>query len=120
HNAASRPRSDGAERPRTKSRCPAPARFAQEARGQGATVRRRYQRSPYLALEVNENALRGLLRSPRVVSVIKDEPSPPALDTSMAVIGGDVVHTLGWDGSGLAVVILDTGIDRNHPFVSGR
>lgn len=93
---------------------------AEQARGQGATVTRTYRRFPLVALEVNRSALEGLLRSPRVVEVMEDLESPPALDTSLGVINADQVHTLGWDGAGLAVAILDTGIDRDHPFVAGR
>jgi subtilisin family serine protease len=96
------------------------ATVGQQAQGQGAKLLRTYRRFPLLAMEVNENALRGLLRSPHVVSVVEDVESPPALDASLDVINADDVHALGWVGQGLSVAILDTGIDRDHPFVDGR
>lgn len=96
------------------------ALVAQQAQGQGAKVLRIYRRFPLLALEVHENALRGLLASPHVISVAEDVESPITLDASLGVINGDQVHALGWDGSGLAIAILDTGIDAAHPFVTGR
>ena len=93
---------------------------AQQARGQGAQVIHQYNNFPMLALEVNENALRGLLRSPRVSGIIEDVPEPPTLDGSIPHINADQVHNFGWDGNGVTVAILDTGIDVDHPFFEGR
>ncbi len=39
---------------------------------------------------------------------------------SMRLIGADKVHALGGTGAHQAVVILDTGIDRRHPYLAGR
>lgn len=93
---------------------------ADQARAQGARVLREYRNFPLLAIEVNSNALPGLARSPRVVSMMEDVADPPSLDNSLPVINADDVHALGWDGTGVTVAILDTGIDRDHPFVAGR
>ena len=83
-------------------------------------VLRTYNNFPLLAIEVNENALEALQRAPGIVSVTPDIASPPALDASLPVINADDVHALGWDGSGWTVAILDTGIDQDHPFLTGR
>lgn len=93
---------------------------AEQARGQGARLLREYRNFPLLAIEVNSNALQGLARSPRVVSIMRDVADAPSLDNSLPVINADDVHALGWDGTGVTVAILDTGIDRDHPFVAGR
>jgi subtilisin family serine protease len=93
---------------------------AQQARAEGATVIRQYDNFALLALEVNENALQGLRRSPRVITVVPDGLSAPALDASLPVINADQVQTLGWTGAGLTVAILDTGIDGDHPFFGTR
>lgn len=92
-------------------------RRAEEA---GGRVLRRLQRVPLLVVEVNRNALEGLRRSPRVVSIEEDRPAAPTLDASLPVINADDVHALGWTGAGQTVVILDTGIDNGHPFTAGR
>jgi len=89
-------------------------------RGAGSRVLRTYENFPLLALEVSANALQALQRAPGVVAVSPDIPEPPALDASLAVINADAVHELGWDGSGQTIVILDTGIDQDHPFLAGR
>jgi subtilisin family serine protease len=96
------------------------ATVAQQAQAQGGSILREYRRFPLLALEVNENALQGLLRSAHVISVTPAVASPPALNTSLGVINADQVHALGWDGSGTTVAILDTGIEAGHDFFSGR
>ena len=92
-------------------------RRAEEA---GGRVLRTMRRSPMLVVEVNRNALEGLRRSPRVVSIIEDIPDRPTLDQSIPVINADDVHDLGWNGFGHTVVVLDNGIDNAHPFYTGR
>jgi subtilisin family serine protease len=96
------------------------AAIAQQARSQGVRVLHQYSQFPLLALEVNENAVQGLARSPRVISVTEDIPEPPSLDSSLPVIGADVVRAAGFTGTGITVGILDTGIDNAHPFVASR
>jgi subtilisin family serine protease len=93
---------------------------AAQAQAQGGRVLRQFSMFPLMSLEVNANALGGLMRSPRVVSVTPIVPEPPLLGTSLGVINAPQVHDLGLDGSGFAVAILDTGIDAAHPFVAGR
>jgi YD repeat-containing protein len=83
-------------------------------------VLRTYENFPLLAVEVSVNALQALQKAPGVVAMTLDIPEPPSLDVSLGVINADDVHALGWDGSGLTVAILDTGIDQNHPFLAGR
>jgi subtilisin family serine protease len=51
-------------------------------------------------------------------------PQPPTSGTdlfsSVGMIGGDIAHnTLGLDGKGVKVGIIDTGIDYNHPDLGG-
>jgi len=45
-----------------------------------------------------------------------DKVSTAALDQSVPMIGGDVArNVLGYNGSGINIAILDTGIDATHP-----
>ncbi len=80
----------------------------------------KYKHFPLLAATVNSQALQGLIRSPRVVSVQPDVARPATLASTLPVINGDDVQALGYTGTGWAVAVLDTGIDRDHPFFAGR
>lgn len=73
--------------------------------------------SPYLIMEVPRQALQGLRRNPNVRAVTEDFAQAPSLVSSLPVINGDDVHTLGFTGSGATVAVLDTGIDTDHPFL---
>ncbi len=78
-------------------------------------------RSPhFFVAEVDSATLAGLRKDPRVKSVYPDSLSHTFLDSSTRVIGSDVANAAGWTGAGTTVAILDTGIDRDHPFVAGR
>ena len=92
----------------------------EQARAAGAEVRTRYTLFPLLALEVGPSALVALAASPDVAAIHENALSEPMLDQTIPVINADDVHTLGFDGAGQTVAILDTGIDRDHPFFGSR
>jgi uncharacterized repeat protein (TIGR01451 family) len=89
-------------------------------RGHAATPYASWDSLPYVALHVDVAALEGLAVSPYVTTIQEDRASPPHLASTTAHIGADLTFTSGFGGNGQTVVILDTGIDANHPFYSGR
>jgi subtilisin family serine protease len=82
-------------------------------------VSHRYRHVPYLLLEVNSRSLPALLASPFVRTVHEDVPMAPQLNLSVPRIGAPVLWNSGFTGSGVAVAVLDTGVDKNHPFLAG-
>lgn len=42
------------------------------------------------------------------------------LDESSSIIGADSLWSLGFDGSGITIAIVDTGIDDSHPDLNGK
>ena len=95
--------------------------FAQTARDETALHVKRFQLIPAMALLVDAAALEALLANPNVVDIIEDIPVPPALQDSVPLIGADPDGSFsGYTGQGQAVAILDTGVDKNHPFLSGK
>jgi subtilisin len=69
---------------------------------------------------VNATTLQALAKNPLVSGVSEDIPVPPTLAESTGVIGAVVASQPGYDGSGWAVAVLDTGVDKNHNFLIGK
>lgn len=80
----------------------------------------RFRLVPGMALEVGTDALWALANSPEVAAVVEDQQVEPTLRESTRIIGAPAVWSTGATGAGQAVAILDTGVDRDHPFLRGR
>ncbi len=82
---------------------------------------KRFEYIPFIALEVDQTALTELLNDPNVTSVEEDIPVPPTLNQSIPLINADDVHSAGYNGTGVTVAILDTGVRKTHQMVdSGK
>jgi subtilisin len=92
----------------------------QSLAGKDANNIKVYKYVPYLAVTVNPSALQALAKNPMVIEIGEDVPVPPTLAESTGVIGADIAWQAGYDGSGWAVAVLDTGVDKNHDFLSGK
>src|SRR5687767_8855243 len=86
----------------------------------GGEILTRYRNLPILLVEATPAALVELAQSPFVLGLEEDVPEPANLASTLPLINGDDVQGFGYDGSGTAVAILDTGIDADHPFFAGR
>lgn len=75
---------------------------------------------PYMALAVDASALIDLADSNQVRSIQRDQTRETFLEYSSTLIGADVAWGYGYDGSGQTIAILDTGVDNDHPFLSGK
>lgn len=76
---------------------------------------------PFMAVEVDEIDFLTLVNAPEVDHIEEDVAVPPLLDQSVALLGagGDRSFS-GFSGAGMAVAVLDTGVDGTHPFFGGR
>ncbi|MEM7134235.1 MAG: S8 family serine peptidase [Chloroflexota bacterium] len=84
--------------------------------GQNASLVAKFKYIPAITMEVDEAALEKLLKHAKVKSIMEDEAVPATLASSIPVIGADVAWAAGYTGAGQTVAILDTGVDKTHPF----
>jgi subtilisin family serine protease len=94
--------------------------LAAELVGTAHRTERRFRSIPFAALEVGPQALSRLERSSRVVAVEEDRLHRPLLDVSAPLVEADQAVSMGYDGLGQTVVVLDTGVDANHPNLAGK
>ena len=91
-----------------------------ELAGTSHRTTRAFETIPFVALEVAPDALSALEASPNVVAVEEDRLAGPSLSESVPLIQAPQAWAAGFDGTGIAVAILDTGVDKTHPFLSGK
>lgn len=88
--------------------------------GQNAQTYASFKTIPFMALQVDATVLTALNNSAEVISLEEDSFDRATLTTSTLVIGAPTLWSTGNRGAGQTVVILDTGIEAAHPFLSGR
>lgn len=84
-----------------------------------------FKHIPYISTTVNLDSLNVLQSSLMVASIMQDVAVPPLLYQSNSIIGADKVWSesfedVGYTGAGQQIVILDTGVDKNHSFLAGK
>jgi subtilisin len=88
--------------------------------GTDHSVTHRYETVPYVALELSREALQELQDSGTAASIQEDALSDPALTQSTRLVEATEATTVGRSGAGQHVAVLDTGIDKTHPFLAGK
>jgi subtilisin len=106
-----------------------------DLRGHKLRAIKRFDAVPVLALHVDRAGLAALKRSPNVAGVSEDRlVAAPAADTPQGTSSNsnladwwniyrtstDTAWTNGYDGRGQTVAVLDTGVQRDHPWLSGK
>ncbi len=94
--------------------------LAAELQERGVVDLRKLTPLPFISMRAGEKALAYLIEDPNVVSIEEDRFYDLLLQDSIALIGADEIISVGADGSGKAVAILDTGVDLAHQHFSGR
>ena len=81
---------------------------------------KRYDRLPVLAVRVNASGLEALRQSNEVLDIQEDKLNRPTLAKGGPFIGAPAARASSDTGSGQMVAVLDTGVDKTHPMITGR
>jgi subtilisin family serine protease len=90
------------------------------------SVVRQYQELPFIALNVGVDGLQTLVSlHGLVIRVVEDSLNRPFLSQSIPVVQADQVWAGGFGGTpftgnGTVVAILDSGVDKEHPFLANK
>ncbi len=80
----------------------------------------RFEALPLLTVNATPEEIAEMAASDDVADVRLDGLVKPALATSTPQIGSNTVNSRGVTGAGQTIAVLDTGVDRSHPFLAGR
>ncbi len=81
---------------------------------------RRFSTIPFMAIEADPAELEALANLPDITSIEEDKLLAPTLAQSVPLIGGTTAWASGYTGAGQTIAILDTGVDKTHPFLAGK
>jgi subtilisin len=91
-----------------------------ELSGAGYQTVREYETVPYIALKLTPEALRAVQDSPRTTTLQEDVDVPVDLADSAPIVQAPTMWANSLTGGGKTIAVLDTGVDRFHPFLGGR
>lgn len=93
--------------------------FAPDAVAAGAREVARLNTLPVIVLEAPRATLHRLATHPQVAHIAEDALAMPHLADSVVLTHADLTQQEA-DGAGVAIAIVDTGVDAAHPFLGGR
>ena len=75
---------------------------------------------PFVGIRVNLTGLEALRSSELALDIQEDSVSFPSLSTSTSLTGADKAWENGLTGKGQTIAILDSGVDKTHPFLAEK
>ena len=93
------------------------ARLAQ----MGGTVKAQFRHIPDVVVTVPAAAVKGISADPRILYISPaDRKLGGALEFAEPTVGAATAFKYGWDGSGVGVAVIDSGIVADHPDLKYR
>ncbi|MDG2303133.1 MAG: S8 family serine peptidase [Candidatus Binatia bacterium] len=83
-------------------------------------VTRSFDNIPYVALEIGAEALARLQLTDKASGIVEDRLETILLEESRPIVQADQADSAGFDGSGWAVAVVDTGVDTTHTFLKNK
>ncbi len=81
---------------------------------------RAFDSIPFMALDVTPAELDRLAADPAVLSLTPDLEMKPSLSVSVPLIRAPEAWAQGYSGHDQVIAIIDSGVDKNHPFLAGK
>ena len=81
---------------------------------------KKFRHLPFVSMALDAEGLDAVLQDPTVARVYEDKLNRATLAQSTPLIGATDAWAEGASGSGQVVAVLDTGVDSNHTFLSGK
>jgi subtilisin family serine protease len=81
---------------------------------------KRFEFIPFMALAVTVEELDAIAGLDGITSIEEDRLAFPQLFASVPLVGGNNAWTAGLTGLGQTIAILDTGVDKTHPFLHDK
>jgi subtilisin family serine protease len=75
---------------------------------------------PFMAIEVTPSELETLVSLPEITSIEEDRLATQFDAQSDSVMGATTAWSSGYSGAGQTIAILDSGVDKTHPFLTGK
>ena len=83
-------------------------------------IPKRFAIIPFMSIEADPAELEALTNLAEVSSIEEDRVATPSDSQSDAVTGGAAAWNMGYSGAGQTIAILDSGVDKTHPFLTGK
>ncbi|NBU64613.1 MAG: hypothetical protein EBS29_08960, partial [Chloroflexia bacterium] len=75
---------------------------------------------PVIVAQVKRSDIAALQGDSDVQAVTLNVPVPPVMYESIQLTGASTAHSAGYTGNGVTVAVLDTGVLKSHPFLTGK
>ena len=95
-------------------------RLLDEVQGYDAKTVKRYDAIPIVGFTVNLTGIEALRASSLVLDIQEDRILRPNLKDSTKLIGAVKAWGMNARGQGQTIAVIDTGVDKNHPFLSSK